>query len=120
MSADVLHFPGMAEYPNRIKEIREALGWSQETLADHVGCSKMQISALERGVTVLNIEWMRRIGRAMSVLPADLLNPEDNPLRLDERERQLVGRFRAADPNEKVMIERVTEAVKPFRGKDAA
>lgn len=78
MSATVLHFPDMARLPNRLRELREARGMSQQELADEAGCSKMQISTLERGRPSLDIVWMQRLAPILRVEPGDLLNPDDN------------------------------------------
>lgn len=78
MSATVLHFPDMAKLPNRLRELREALGMSQQELADEAGCSKMQISTLERGRPSLDIVWMQRLAPILRVEPGDLLNADDN------------------------------------------
>lgn len=78
MSAIVLHFPDMAKFPNRLREWREARGMSQQELADEAGCSKMQISTLERGRPSLDIVWMQRLAPIPRVEPGDLLNPGDN------------------------------------------
>jgi transcriptional regulator with XRE-family HTH domain len=68
----------MSRLPNRLRELREALGMSQQELADEVGCSKMQISTLERGRPSLDIAWMQRLAPILRVEPGDLLNPGDN------------------------------------------
>ena len=114
MTADVLLFAAMAQYPNRIRELRLARGWSQDVLADAVGCSKVQISGLERGKPRLDTEWMRRIGHALGVTPADLLSAEDNPLQLSHAERRLIANYRSASPEQQENVERVTEALTGF------
>ena len=68
----------MAKLPNRLRELREARGMSQQELADEAGCSKMQISTLERGRPSLDIVWMQRLAPILRVEPGDLLNPDDN------------------------------------------
>ena len=59
---------------NRIKELREARGMTQEGLADAVGTSFQQISRLENGTRRLTVEWMRRIAGALAVHPAALFS----------------------------------------------
>ncbi len=97
----------MAQLPNRIRELRTARGWSQAYLASEVGCSKVQISGLERGRPTLNVDWMRRIAGAFGVDIADLLSSRDHPLRLDKSERQLILNTRAANPTQRELIHRV-------------
>jgi transcriptional regulator with XRE-family HTH domain len=58
---------------NRIKELREALGLSQQQLAARVGTSQPQIDRLEGGTRKLTEDWMRRLAKALHCKPADLL-----------------------------------------------
>jgi len=109
----------MLDYPNRIRELRTARDWSLDTLAAKVGCSKVQVSELERGMIQLTVEWMRRIAPALDVTPAELLTPTDNPLLLSEAERVLIERYRAASADQKESLTRVTEALIPYRTEDA-
>jgi transcriptional regulator with XRE-family HTH domain len=105
----------MTEHPNRIYELRRAKSWSQQELADIVGCSKMHISGLERGKRELSLEWMRRLGQAFDVMPVDMLSDDDNPARLSEDEAEFLAIYRAADPQTRENIHRVAEALMPFR-----
>ncbi len=104
----------MAEFPNRIRELRSARGWSQDKLAAEVGCSKPQISDLERGNVHLTVEWMRKIAWALEAAPADMLNLEDNPMMLSPSEQDLIERLRAATPEQHDTFERVAAAVIPL------
>jgi transcriptional regulator with XRE-family HTH domain len=106
----------MSDYPNRIRELRRVKHWSQDTLATQVGCSKVQISDLERGHVQLTVEWMRRLGPPLGVAPADLLTPRDNPFLLSDAEREMIERYRSASPDLQESLARVTEALIPFRG----
>ena len=72
--ADVISFVPMSEMPNRLYELRRQRGWSQQQVADKVGCAKMHISALERGIRDLTLPMMRRLADAFGVAPADLLS----------------------------------------------
>jgi transcriptional regulator with XRE-family HTH domain len=115
----------MADAPNRIRELRLARDWSQDKLANEVGCSKPQISDLERGNKPLTVEWMRRISRALTsseapISPADLLSQGDNPLLLSDAERELIERLRSATPEQRHNVERVTEALIPDGRRQAA
>lgn len=58
---------------NRIKELREAGGLSQEELAERLSTTKQTVSRHEREERRLNDVWMRRYAEALSVKPADLL-----------------------------------------------
>jgi transcriptional regulator with XRE-family HTH domain len=99
--------------PNRIRVLRRARDWSQQTLADLVGVSKVTISDLELGKMQLTLEYMRRIGKALGVSPGELLTEEDNPLLPVGTERELIERYRDASPAERQNIDRVTEALTP-------
>ncbi|MGN6124781.1 MAG: helix-turn-helix domain-containing protein [Sphingomonas oligoaromativorans] len=120
MTAEILHFARMSDYPNRIRELRLTRGWSQDQLAERVGCSKMQISGLERGKPILDTIWMRRLADALGVYPADLLSVEDNPMRVSDVERRYLQRYRNASPEEKATLERVTDAVTLPHQRDVA
>jgi transcriptional regulator with XRE-family HTH domain len=112
MSAIVLQFPAMERPPNRIRELRLAAGLSQEELAGLCGCSKMQISGLERGRPRLDIAWMVRIAPWLHVSPGELLNQGDNPLvPQNDYERRLLEIFRKAGPDEQGRILAVGEAL---------
>lgn len=105
----------MDRNPNRIRELRLAKNWSQERLAEEVGCSKMQISGLERGKPKLDLEWMRRLAGPLGVTPADLLPIDDNPRALSEDEWALIERFRAGDERGRDELQRVADVLLPFR-----
>lgn len=108
----------MDKSPNRIYALRRARSWSQEELGNMVGCTKMHISGLERGKRELTLAWMQKLGDAFGVVPADILAEDDNPMRLSMAERELVMRFRMADDDARRNIQRVTEALLPFKGED--
>lgn len=59
---------------NRIRQIRQSLGISAETLAIHVGTTAVQIRRLETGARKLTVDWMQKIATALNVTPADLLD----------------------------------------------
>lgn len=105
----------MSEFPNRIRELRTSREWSLETLAGKVGCSKVQISDLERGLVQLTVDWMRRLAEPLGVTPAELLTAQDNPLMLSEEERAIIARFRQGTPDQQENLARVTEALIPYR-----
>lgn len=61
---------------NRIRELREARGWSQAQLALAADTSQPQIDRLEKGERRLTEQWMRRLARVLEVEPAALLADE--------------------------------------------
>lgn len=103
----------MAELPNRIRELRIARDWSQDQLADIAHCSKAQISDLERGNRGLDIDWMRRLAKALGVTPGELLSMEDNPLLPIGEEKVIVERFRQGSAEQRGNLARVVEALIP-------
>ena len=58
---------------NRIREIREAAGLTQEELAEMVGTTATHIWRLEQGRTKLTADWMTRLAEALGCSPADLI-----------------------------------------------
>jgi len=67
---------GMEKAPNRIRELREALGWSQTDLALKLvpKTSQPQIDRLEKADRRLTVEWMDRLALALKVTPGELLS----------------------------------------------
>lgn len=80
---------------NKIKDLRDARGWSMQRLAD--ACSPpttaSQINKLEKGRIRLTVEWMQRLADALECHPADLL--DGGPAALTPGERELLDHYRA-------------------------
>lgn len=104
---------------NRLRELRKAAKLTQTEMAEQTGVSQSAISQLENGEVALNVPWMRSFARVLKCAPADLLDPEDNPDRLEAEERAWVDLYRQADERERVQLKRVGEAVLGYRGPDA-
>ena len=115
MSLSVISFMSMSDFPNKLNELRRAKKLSQADLGALAGCSAMQISRLEKGVNELTISWMRRLAPFLDCAPADLLLEQDNPMRLTPDERALIERYRNADENEQGNLQRVAEALIPYK-----
>jgi transcriptional regulator with XRE-family HTH domain len=62
---------------NRIKELRDARGWTQEMLAERMGTSQQHLGRLERETRRLNTDWLERAARALEVRIEDLLDTDD-------------------------------------------
>lgn len=58
---------------NRIAELREARGWSQENLAQAANTTNQQIGRLEAGERKLTVDWINRLAPALGVQPYELL-----------------------------------------------
>lgn len=60
----------------RLKQIRKSKGLTQEQLAKLLGCNQGVVQKIEKGITKLNTDWMRKIATALDCEPWQLL-PED-------------------------------------------
>lgn len=58
---------------NRIKELRDLLGLSQQRLAELANTTNQQIGRLESGSRKLSQDWMERLAPVLGVNPAELL-----------------------------------------------
>lgn len=105
----------MVDLPNRLYELRRIKGWSQQELADRVGCSKMHVSGLERGKRDFSLAMMRRFADVLGVTPAALLSRTDNPMLLAPDEERLLDTYRQAEPDKQQDLQRVADALVPFR-----
>lgn len=83
LNIPIWHKSGMKNEgrPNKIRELREASGMSQEQLAARIQpkTSQPQIDRLEKGERNLTQGWMIRVSSALNVGPKDLL-PEESKL----------------------------------------
>lgn len=94
---------------NRLRELRKRAKLTQKELADKSGVSQPAISQLENDERPMTIDWMRIFARIFGVTSADLLDDEDNPHRLSPDELELIRNFRAADDQQRRMMQRVAE-----------
>lgn len=65
------------QFGNRIRQIRDEAGWSQEELADRTGLHRTYISGLERGVRNPTLIVIEKLANAFSISPSLLLKMED-------------------------------------------
>lgn len=56
----------------RIRELRQAKGWTLEDLSSRIGVSKPHLSEVERGVKNLNNHLIERISAELGVTPQEL------------------------------------------------
>ena len=80
------HASEMAGAPNRIRELREGRGWSQQQLADQINTTHGTVSRIETGERKLTDKWVRLISGALAVHPGELFR------RLDETETEAAAR----------------------------
>ena len=60
--------------PLVIRRYRDAVGLSQQQLADSVGIAKSYISSLELGYRAPNINLLVKIARALNIRPGELVD----------------------------------------------
>jgi transcriptional regulator with XRE-family HTH domain len=59
---------------NRIRELREAAGLSQDALAEKLGTIRGTISKLEQGKMTLSQDWIMRISKVFRCDPGDIIS----------------------------------------------
>lgn len=99
---------------NRIRALRKKAGLTQAELGERVGLHQTQIGNLENGSRNLTLEWARRLAKALDARVIDLLDDNDNPDRLTDEERDLLSHYRAADPAQREMVQRVAEPLQSY------
>ena len=83
----------------KIKELRKALGMTQEELGEKIGVQKAAINKYETGIVVnLKQDTIKRLSKALCVSPVVLLGAADE---LSDDERNLVDLYRGADDRAK-------------------
>lgn len=58
---------------NRIRELRQAKGWSQQILADHAQMERSHLTRLEDGKREAGLKILEKIADALGVEPYELL-----------------------------------------------
>jgi putative transcriptional regulator len=66
----------MATIRNRVKELRDARGWTQQQLADAVGVSRQSINSIERNRYVPSLDLALRFSRVFAVSTDDIFTLE--------------------------------------------
>jgi len=69
----------MAHLGQTIKKMREALGLSQENLADQLGISRPSVSQMENGERRICAEELQKLAGIFNITVDHLLNPERQP-----------------------------------------
>lgn len=67
---------------NRIRALREALGYSRRQLAEMAGTTSNQLVKLENGDRRLSDHWADRLAPPLGVQPYELLMPDDVPIQM--------------------------------------
>jgi transcriptional regulator with XRE-family HTH domain len=58
---------------SRIRELRDAKGWSQRMLADHAGIEQAHLARLENGLVEPGVLILEKIAQALGVQVRELL-----------------------------------------------
>ena len=58
---------------NRIKELRDKRGWTMRDLAARLNTTSSTINKLEKGLTRLNVQWMKRLSEVFGVHPDQIV-----------------------------------------------
>lgn len=66
----------MGTIRNRVRELRESHGWTQQQLADTVGVSRQSINSIERDRYVPSLELALKFARAFAVWTDDIFTLE--------------------------------------------
>ena len=62
-------------FPARLRELREAKGWTRDHLAVSAGTSSHSVSKLEQGVRAPSLELAWRLAQALGCTLDDLVKP---------------------------------------------
>lgn len=65
---------------NRIKQLRENAGWTQDELADHLSVQRATVSKYETGFTSLTEETLKKLAKIFSVSIDFILCETNDPL----------------------------------------
>lgn len=99
------HDPGVTDEPNRIKEWRDRRGLLQTQLAKKVRTTQPTIVKLESGEMQLTEAWLRKLAKALTCAPADLMHGGSD-VAVDPVERDVVHWLRQAqEKNQKALVE---------------
>lgn len=66
----------MTRIRNRVKELRDARGWTQQHLADATGVSRQSINSIERNRYVPSLELALKFGRVFAASTDDIFKLE--------------------------------------------
>lgn len=75
---------------NRLKELRDAAGFTQQSLADALGVHLITVGKLERGETQMTVAKMEQYAAVLGVSPRELMDePDEASARLTAIETKL-------------------------------
>ena len=94
----------MKHYPHRMHELRMAAGWSLDQLAQRVNSTRSTLHGVENGRTEMSLHWMRRLGDAFGISPAEILHAQDRPYVLSADELRLLDQVRALPADRRALL----------------
>lgn len=99
---------GIGKFPNRLREIRERKGFSQEELAKLINVIQSTLSRYESGKRRMTISTLDRLAGVLDCHWAEFYTPVDIPR--DAREARLLANFRRLQPELQEVVERMVDA----------
>jgi transcriptional regulator with XRE-family HTH domain len=101
----------LAHPPNRIREVREALGLSPKDVAKQLGRGENWLTRLETGDRDLKVYDLERIAKVLGVSACSLLTSVDPVTQAQERE--ILEIFRQVRPSERDYLLRTSRGLLP-------
>jgi len=104
---------------NRIKELREQRGLTQQQLADMIGTTKQQIGRLEGAKRRLSDQWVQKIAGALEVHPGELWAEVPAGEQLSPQEEAMLNLFRGlSEEQRQAWLKAFTAMAQPARDDD--
>ncbi len=94
----------------RIRQLRDAKGWTQADLADRAGMSRSQLAMIEAETRPANTLRLNAIAAALGVKPEDLFEA-------GEGEQELIDLLRILSPEDRAILTHMAEALAAKREK---
>jgi transcriptional regulator with XRE-family HTH domain len=89
------------EIGEKLKNLRNKAGYTQERLSEVIGVSRNQLQKYERGQDALSPEKLQQLANALSVPVQEFFMSSEEALPLDTAEKLLLDSFRAI-PNKEI------------------
>jgi len=64
--------PEAIAFGKRLRQLREAKGWTLEVLAESAGMNELQVGHIERGASDPKLSTITKLARALGVPPGEL------------------------------------------------
>lgn len=104
----------MATIGENIRIMREALGWSQERLADAVGVTRPCISQWESGFSAPRMGKVEKLAGVFGVPVSKLVGSSEAAI-AEKDEQRLLAAFRSMDAEKRAMALAAVEAMAGVR-----